>query len=234
MAFPFHGIPSAWPLPTPADASPATPDMPFQALVDCFVDLDSTFADARKMSQPQIALESVDHLTYLPAPSPSPFKLSVLLDFLSARIDPTLTELRSHDLSAPPFLTLIVGSPAHPLAGKSLHSHLVGCFTNNDTRFHFTLYVPVGRHSSRPWPQCAFTLPSHFWYARRTILSVLSLPWMTSLLVFPGLLPSILFPPPLAWFVQTFFFPPATNFTGQPVEGRTDFVSLTPAPILSP
>ena len=140
------------PLPTPADASPATPDLPFQALVDRFVDLDSTFADARKMSQPQIAAESVDHLTYLPAPSPSPFKLSVLLDFLSARIDPTLTELCSHDLSAPPFLTLIVGSPAHPLAGKSLHSHLVGCFTNNDTRFHFTLYVPVGPDQCLPVP----------------------------------------------------------------------------------
>ena len=40
------------PLPTPADASSATPDMPFQTLVDRFVDLDSTFADARKMSQP--------------------------------------------------------------------------------------------------------------------------------------------------------------------------------------
>ena len=60
---------------------PATPDMPFQALVDRFVDLDSTFADARKMSQPQIAPEPVDHLAYLPAPSPSPFRLSVLLDF---------------------------------------------------------------------------------------------------------------------------------------------------------
>ena len=41
------------PLPTPADATPATPDTPFQALVDRFVDLDSTFADARKMSQPR-------------------------------------------------------------------------------------------------------------------------------------------------------------------------------------
>ena len=102
------------PLPTPANASPATPDLPFQALVDRFVDLDSTFADARKKSQPQIASESVNHLTYLPASSFSPFKLSVLLDFLSARINPTLTELRSHDLSAPRFFTLIVGSPAHP------------------------------------------------------------------------------------------------------------------------
>ena len=150
--FPSMASQAPDPLPTPADASPATPDMPFQALVDRFVDFDSTFADARKMSQPQIAPEPVDHLAYLPAPSPSPFKLSVLLDFLSARIDPTLTELRSHDLSAPPFLTLIVGSPAHPLAGKSLHSHLVGCFTNNDTRFHFTLYVPVGPDQCLPVP----------------------------------------------------------------------------------
>ena len=46
------------PLPNPADPTPATPDTPFQALVDRFVDLDSTFADARKMSQPQIVPET--------------------------------------------------------------------------------------------------------------------------------------------------------------------------------
>ena len=40
------------PLPTPADATPSAPDTPFQALVDRFVDLESTFADSRKMSQP--------------------------------------------------------------------------------------------------------------------------------------------------------------------------------------
>ena len=38
------------PLPTPADATPSAPDTPFQALVDRFVDLESTFADTRKMS----------------------------------------------------------------------------------------------------------------------------------------------------------------------------------------
>ena len=54
-------------LPTPADVTPATPDTPFQALVDRFVDPESTFADSRKMSQPQIVPESVDHLTFLPA-----------------------------------------------------------------------------------------------------------------------------------------------------------------------
>ena len=233
------------PLPTPADASPATPDMPFQALVDRFVDLDSTFADPRKMSQPQIAPESVDHLTYLPAPSPSPFKLSVLLDFLSARIDPTLTELRSHDLSAPPFLTLIVGSPAHPLAGKSLHSHLVGCFTNNDTRFHFTLYVPVGPDQCLPVPLD--------WAPLFTALATMCLyPSLPFLVCTPdytlGTFSAVddllaCFPRPAA--LHTFSsttslvrpdiflrLPPATNFTGQPVEGRTDFVSLTPATAL--
>ena len=147
--FPSMAFQASDPLSTPADASPATPDMPFQTLVDRFVDLDSTFADTRKMSQLQIVPESVKHLAYLPA---SPFKLSVLLDFLSARIDPTLTELHCHDLSAPPFFTLIVGSPAHLLAGKSLHFHLVGCFTNNNTLFHFTLYVPVVSDQCLPVP----------------------------------------------------------------------------------
>ena len=114
------------------------------------------------------------------------------------------------------------------ILGSTLH------YTSRLALINVYLFHWTGRHSSRPWPQCAFTLPSHFWYARRTILSVLSLPWMTSLLVFPGLLPSIPFPPPLAWFVQTFFLrlPPATNFAGQPVEGRTDFASLTPATAL--
>ena len=205
------------PLPTPADASPATPDMPFQALVDRFVDLDSTFADARKMSQPQIAPKPVNHLAYLPAPSSSPFKLSVLLDFLSARIDPTLTELRSHDLSAPLFLTLVVGSPAHLLAGKSLHFHLVGCFTNNHTRFHFTLHVSVGPDQCLPVPldwaplftalaTMCLTLPSHL----HTFSS-------TTSLVRPNI------------FLR---LPPGTNFTGQLIESRKDFVFHTPATAL--
>ena len=80
------------PLPNPADATSSTPDTSFQTLVDRFVD-DSTFADARKMSQLQIISETVDHLTFLPAPSPSPFKMSALLEFLSARIAPTLADL---------------------------------------------------------------------------------------------------------------------------------------------
>ena len=104
------------------------------------------------MSQPQIAPEPVEHLTFPPAPSTSPFKLPALLEFLSARIAPTLGELRTHDLSPPPFLTLVVGSPAHLLAGKALHSHLVGCYTNNDTRYHFTLFVPVGPDHCLPVP----------------------------------------------------------------------------------
>ena len=115
--FPSMASKAPSPLPTPADATPSTPDTPFQALVDRFVDLENTFADTRKMSQPQIVPEPVDHLTFLPAPSTSPFKLPALLEFLSARIDPTLADLRTHDLSPPPFLTLIVGPPAHPLAG---------------------------------------------------------------------------------------------------------------------
>ena len=97
--FPSMASKAPDPLPTPADATPATPDTPFQALVDRFVDLESTFADARKLSQPQIVREPVDQLTFLPAPSPSPFKLPALLEFLSARIDPTLADLRTHDLS---------------------------------------------------------------------------------------------------------------------------------------
>ena len=73
-------------------------------------------------------------------------------NIVPARIDPTLADLRTHDISPPPFLTLIVGSPAHPLAGKALHSHLVGCYTNNDTRYHFTLFVPVGPDHCLPVP----------------------------------------------------------------------------------
>ena len=197
------------------------------------------------MSQPQIAPEPVDHLAYLPAPSPSPFKLSVLLDFLSARIDPTLTELRSHDLSAPPFLTLIVGSPAHPLAGKSLHSHLVGCFTNNDTRFHFTLYVPVGPDQCLPVPLDWAPL----FTALATMCLYPSLPFLVCtpdytlgtfsavddlLACFPRSAALHTFSSTTSLVRPDIFLrlPPATNFTGQPVEGRTDFVSHTPATAL--
>ena len=226
--FPSMAFQAPNPLPTPADASSAMPDMPFQALVDRFVDLDSTFADTRKMSQPQIVPKPVNHLAYLPAPSPSPFKLSVLLDFLSARIDPTLTELRSHDLSAPPFLTLIVGSPAHPLAGKSLHSDLVGCFTNNDTRFHFTLYVPVGPNQCLPVPLD--------WTPLFTALATMCLhPSLSFLVCTPdytlgtfSAVDDLLACFPRSAALHTF----SSTFTGQLVEGRTDFVSHTPATAL--
>ena len=150
--FPSMESKAPTPLPTPAAATSSTPDTPFQALVDRFVDLESTFADTRKLSQPQIVPEPVDYLTFPPAPSTSPFKLLPLLEFLSARIAPTLEDLRTHDLSPSPFLTLVVGSPAHPLAGRALHSHLVGCYTNSDTRYHFTLFVPVG-------PDHCFSVP---------------------------------------------------------------------------
>ena len=215
--FPSMASKAPDPLPNPADPTPATPDTPFQALVDRFVDLDSTFADARKMSQPQIVPETVDHLTFLPAPSPSPFKLPALLEYLSARIDPTLAELRAHDLSPTPFLTLIVGSPAHPLAGKALHSHLVGCFTNNET--HVTLPFSSlsaminaypshwnGRLSSRLWPLFVCTPPSYSWSARRIIPSVPSRPWMISSLVFLDPPPSTPSPLTQAWFARMSFF----------------------------
>ena len=240
--FPSMASKAPDPLPNPADATPATPDTPFQALVDRFVDLDSTFADARKMSQPQIVPESVDHLTFLPAPSPSPFKLPALLEFLSARIDPTLADLRAHDLSPPPFLTLIVGSPAHPLAGKALHSHLVGCFTNNETRYHFTLFVPVGHDQCLPVPLEWAPL----FTALATICLYPSLPFLVctpdyTLGTFSAVDDLIAcFPRPAAFhafssnssLVRPDVFlrlPPAANFTGQPVEGRPDFVSHTPA-----
>ena len=240
--FPSMASKAPDPLPNPADATPATPDTPFQALVDRFVDLDSTFADARKMSQPQIVPESVDHLTFLPAPSPSPFKLPALLEYLSARIDPTLADLRAHDLSPPPFLTLIVGSPAHPLAGKAFHSHLVGCFTNNETRYHFTLFVPVGHDQCLPVPLEWAPL----FTALATICLYPSLPFLVctpdyTLGTFSAVDDLIACSPRPAAFhafssnsslVRPDVFlrlPPAANFTGQPVEGRPDFVSHTPA-----
>ena len=230
------------PLPNPADATSSTPDTPFQALVDRFVDLDSTFADARKMSQPQIIPESVDHLTFLPAPSPSPFKMPALLEFLSARIAPTLADLRAQELSPPPFLTLIVGSPAHKLAGKALHSHLVGCFTNNETRYHFTLFVPVGPDQCLPVPLEWAPL----FTALATICLYPSLPFLVCTPDYTlGTFSSVddltaCFPRPAAFhafssnssLVRPDVFlrlPPAANFTGQPVEGRPDFVSHTPA-----
>ena len=230
------------PLPTPADATPSTPDTPFQALVDRFVDLESTFADIRKMSQPQIAPEPVEHLTFPPAPSTSPFKLPALLEFLSARIAPTLAELRTHDLSPPPFLTLIVGSPAHPLAGKALHSHLVGCLTNNDTRYHFTLFVPVGPDHCLPVPLEWAPL----FVALATICLYPSLPFLVCTPDYTlGTFSSMddlaaCFPRPAA--LQAFSshsslvrpdiflrLPPAANFAGEALAGRPDFVSHTPA-----
>ena len=240
--FPSMASKAPDPLPNPADATPTTLDTPFQALVDRFVDLDSTFADARKMSPPQIVPESVDHLTFLPAPSPSPFKLPALLEFLSARIAPTLADLRAHELSPPPFLTLIVGSPAHPLAGKALHSHLVGCFTNNETRYHFTLFVPVGPDPCLPVPL--------EWAPLFTALATICLyPFLPFLVCTPdytlGTFSAVddltaCFPRPAAFhafssnssLVRPDVFlrlPPAANFTGQPVEGRPDFVPHTPA-----
>ena len=240
--FPSMASKAPEPLPTPADVTPSTPDTPFQDLVDRFVDLDSTFADARKMSQPQIVREPVDHLTFLPAPSPSPFKMPALLDFLSARIDPTLADLRTHDLSPPPFLTLIVGSPAHPLAGKALHSHLVGCFTNNETRYHFTLFVPVGPDQCLPVPLDWAPL----FTALATICLYPSLPFLVCtpdyiLGTFSGMDDLIAcFPRPATLhafssnssLVRPDVFlrlPPAANFAGQAVEGRPDFVSHAPA-----
>ena len=240
--FPSMASKAPDPLPNPADPTPATPDTPFQALVDRFVDLDSTFADARKMSQPQIVPETVDHLTFLPAPSPSPFKLPALLEYLAARIGPTLAELRAHDLSPTPFLALIVGSPAHPLAGKALHSHLVGCFTNNETRCHFTLFVPVGHDQCLPVPLEWAPL----FTALATICLYPSLPFLVctpdyTLGTFSAVDDLIAcFPRPAALhafssnssLVRPDVFlrlPPAANFTGQPVEGRPDFVSHTPA-----
>ena len=240
--FPSMASKAPSPLPTPDDATPSTPDTPFQALVDRFVDLESTFSDTRKMSQPQIVPEPVEHLTFLPAPSTSPFKLPALLEFLSARIDPTLADLRTHDLSPPPFLTLIVGSPAHPLAGKALHSHLVGCFTNNDTRYHFTLFVPVGPDHCLPVPLEWAPL----FTALATICLCPSLPFLVctpdyTLGTFSDMDDlTACFPRPAA--LQAFSshsslvrpdvflrLPPAANFAGKAVAGRPDFVSHTPA-----
>eukprot|EP00434_Breviolum_minutum_P044361 symbB.v1.2.039612.t1/scaffold6681.1/size16222/1 len=235
--FPSMASKAPDPLPNPADATSATPDTPFQALVDRFVDLDSTFADARKMSQPQIVPESVDHLTFLPAPSPSPFKLPALLGFLSARIAPTLADLRAQELSPPPFLTLIVGSPAQERPsiptwwaalptmklGITLHFSSLSAVINAYP-FHWN-----GRLSSRLWPLFACIPPSHSWSARRIIPSVHSLPWMILLLVFLALLPSTPSPLTQAWFARMSFFAFLLRLTGQPVESRPDFVSHTPA-----
>ena len=194
------------------------------------------------MSQPQIIPETVDHLTFLPAPSPSPFKMPALLEFLSARIAPTLADLRAQELSPPPFLTLIVGSPAHKLAGKALHSHLVGCFTNNETRYHFTLFVPVGPDQCLPVPLEWAPL----FTAVATICLYPSLPFLVCTPDYTlGTFSSVddltaCFPRPAALhafssnssLVRPDVFlrlPPTANFTGQPVEGRPDFVSHTPA-----
>ena len=198
------------------------------------------------MSQPQIASEPVEHLTFLPAPSTSPFKLPALLEFLSARIDPTLADLRTHDLSPPPFLTLIVGSPAHPLAGKALHSHLVGCYTNNDTRYHSTLFVPVGPDHCLPVPLEWAPL----FVALATICLYPSLPFLVctpdyTLGTFSDMDDlTACFPRPAA--LQAFSshsslvrpdvflrLPPAANFAGKAVAGRPDFVSHTPAAAMS-
>ena len=47
------------------------------------------------------------------------------------------------------------------ILGSTLH------YTSLLALINVYLFHWNGRHSSRPWPQCAFTLPSHFWYARR-------------------------------------------------------------------
>ena len=240
--FPSMESKAPTPLPTPAAATSSTPDTPFQALVDRFVDLESTFADTRKLSQPQIVPEPVDYLTFPPAPSTSPFKLLPLLEFLSARIAPTLEDLRTHDLSPSPFLTLVVGSPAHPLAGRALHSHLVGCYTNSDTRYHFTLFVPVG-------PDHCFSVPLEWaplLVALATISLYPSLPFLVctpdyTLGTFasvddlnacfprPATLHAFSSPSSLARPDILLRLPPAANFAGQASDNRPDFVSHTPA-----
>ena len=168
--------------------------------------------------------------------------MPALLEFLSARIAPTLADLRAQELSPPPFLTLIVGSPAHKLAGKALHSHLVGCFTNNETRYHFTLFVPVGPDQCLPVPLEWAPL----FTALATICLYPSLPFLVCTPDYTlGTFSSVddltaCFPRPAALhafssnssLVRPDVFlrlPPAANFTGQPVEGRPDFVSHTPA-----
>ena len=108
------------------------------------------------------------------------------------------------------------------ILGSTLH------YTSLLALINVYLFHWNGRHSSRPWPQCAFTLPSHFWYARRTILSddlLACFPRPAALHTFSST--TSLVRPDI--FLR---LPPATNFTGQPVEGRTDFVSLTPATAL--
>ena len=135
-----------------------------------------------------------------------------------------------------------MGSPAHPLAGKTLHSHLVGCFTNNETRCHFTLFVPVGHDQCLPVPLEWAPL----FTALATIYLYPSLPFLVctpdyALGTFSAVDDLIACFPRSAAFhafssnsslVRPDVFlrlPPAANFTGQPVEGRPDFVSHTPA-----
>ena len=135
-----------------------------------------------------------------------------------------------------------MGSPAHKLAGKALHSHLVGCFTNNETRYHFTLFVPVGPDQCLPVPLEWAPL----FTALATICLYPSLPFLVCTPDYTlGTFSSVddltaCFPRPAALhafssnssLVRPDVFlrlPPAANFTGQPVEGRPDFVSHTPA-----
>ena len=151
-----------------------------------------------------------------------------------------------HDFSPPPFLTLIVGSPAHPLAGKALHSHLVGCFTNNDTRYHFTLFVPVGPDHCLPVPLEWAPL----FVALATICLYPSLPFLVctpdyTLGTFSSM-DDLTAGFPRAAALQAFSshsslvrpdvflrLPPAANFAGAAVAGRPDFVSHTPAAAMS-
>ena len=135
-----------------------------------------------------------------------------------------------------------MGSPAHKLAGKTLHSHLVGYFTNNETRYHFTLFVPVGPDQCLPVPLewvplftalatiCLYpSLPFLVCTPDCTLGTFSSLDDLTACFLRPAALHAFSSNSSLVLPDVFLRLPPAANFTGQPVEGRPDFVSYTPA-----
>ena len=132
----------------PRDSS--TPiSSPFSDLVDSFVDLPASMADAHNMSRP-----TAPPLTLSNPPTQQPastFNFAPFLQYLTNTINPHLTHLVSQPTHSC-FVILVVGSSTHSMAGPALHSHLVSSFTAIPGDDVSVVYIPTDLIRVLPTP----------------------------------------------------------------------------------
>ena len=144
-----HLFAPSTPVPDPAQPNPAfhqsTPPRdstipvsnPFSDLV---VDLPSSLDDTHNMSRPTAPPLTLSTPSALqPAPI---FNFTPLLQFLADTINPHITLLASQPTHSC-LVVLVVGPSTHPMAGPSLHSHLVTSFTALPGDDLSVVYIPT-------------------------------------------------------------------------------------------